>query len=98
MANMNLKVPILATGVPQPISASLPNSVAPATYVQQLILQNQGLNNMYVGDSSTTNSNGLLLGPSGSANAGSFMNYGTYLSDWWVVGTAGDVLFCLYIK
>ena len=98
MANMNLKVTIASTGVAQNIADSLPASVKPNTYVQQMILQNQGANSMHIGDSTTTSTDGLLLSASGSANAGGFINYGTYLSDWWVVGTAGDVLFVLYIQ
>lgn len=98
MANMNLKVTIGSTGVAQNISASLPTTVPPNTFVQQMILQNQGSNPMHVGDVATTTTNGLLLSASGTANLGAFINYGTFLSDWWVVGTAGDVLFVLYVK
>lgn len=109
MANLNLRVVIGASGKTQ-ISTALPQPTGGAgnvvgqppvgnVYAQQLIFQNQSASNtMAIGDTTTTNSNGLQLGPSGSANFGAFINYGTYLSDWWVVGTAGDVLFVLYIQ
>ena len=109
MANLNLKVTIPASGRVQ-ISTSLPQPTGgPGNlkanmagngniFVQQLIMQNQGMNNMWVGAVPTAANDGLLLGPSGSSNFGAFINYGTYLSDWWVVGTAGDVLFVLFIQ
>lgn len=67
-------------------------------FVQWITLQNQGSNVMHVGDATTTATNGLSLTASGSVTATTAINYGTYLSDWWVVGTAGDVLFVLYIQ
>lgn len=107
MANMNLKVTIPASGKAR-ISDFLPtknggNSVTKSTevgniYAQNLFFQNQGGNQMWIGDATTTTTNGLLLGISGQANFSAFINYGTYLSDWWVAGTAGDVLFVLYIQ
>ncbi len=114
MANLNLKVTIGATGKTQISTAlptrtggtgnlAATNPSAPFAdggniYAQQLIFQNQGTNPMHVGDASTTATNGLLLSASGTANFGAFINYGSYLSDWWVVGTTGDVLFVLYIQ
>jgi hypothetical protein len=106
MANMLLKVTIAATGTPQQITKSLPSNNLGGNagfdsaniYVQQLIFQNQGDNDMHIGDVTTSSTNGLLLSGSGTANFGAFINYGTYLSDWWVVGTEGDVLMVLYIK
>jgi hypothetical protein len=109
MANLNLKVTIGASGKTQ-ISTALPQPTGGPgnvvgqppvgnTYAQQLIFQNQSAaNNMWIGDATTTNTNGLLLTPSGTSNFGAFINYGSYLSDWWVVGTPGDVLFVLYIQ
>ena len=69
-------------------------------YVQYMILQNQGTHSMYVGDASTTAAagGGFELAANGTLTANAFINYGTYLSDWWVAGTAGDVLQVLYIK
>lgn len=115
MANLNLKVTIGASGKTQISTAfpartggignatatvaASPFADAGAIYCQQIIFQNQGGHVMYIGDATTTSSNGLQLQASGgSANFGAFINYGTYLSDWWVVGTAGDVLFVLYIQ
>ena len=108
MANLNLKVTIGASGKTQ-ISTALPQPTGGSgnvvgqppvgnIYAQQIIFQNQGANDMHLGDASTTSTNGLLLSSGGGANVGAFINYGTYLSDWWVVGTAGDVLFVLYIQ
>lgn len=109
MANLNLKVTIGASGKTQ-ISTALPQPTGgPGNVVgqppvgnifaQQLIFQSQSAaNNMWIGDATTSSTNGLLLTPTGTANMGAFINYGTYLSDWWVVGTPGDVLFVLYIQ
>jgi hypothetical protein len=109
MANLNLLVTIgpsgktqISTALPQPTGGpgNLTSNIAGNgnIYAQQMIFQNQGAANMWIGDATTTDVNGLLLGPSGSANFGAFINYGTYLSDWWVVGTPGQVLFVLYIQ
>lgn len=106
MADLLLQVTIANTGVPQQISKSLPaaNRTGPElfdpqnTFAQQIIFQNKGSNNMMLGDTTVSTTRGLVLVPSGAANVGAFINYGTYLSDWWVVGTAGDVLTVLYIK
>lgn len=107
MADHNLKVTIPASGkahisdfLPQPSGGpgNLKSNVMGNgnIYVQQMILQNQGSNDMHFGDATTTATNGLLISSTGAANLGSFINYASYISDWWVVGTAGDVLFVLY--
>jgi hypothetical protein len=109
MANMNLLVTVpaggkvnIATFLPQPSGGpgNLKSNVMGNgnIYVQQMIIQNQGLANAWIGDATTTATNGLLLGPSGSANFGAFINYGSYLSDWWIVSTAGTTIFILYIQ
>jgi hypothetical protein len=107
MANMNLKVTIPASGKVQ-ISSALPRptggdgqivgqNLTGNIFAQQLIFQNQGANPMFIGDATTTTTNGLMLGIQGTANFGAFINYGTYLSDWFVAGTPGDTLFLIYI-
>jgi hypothetical protein len=114
MANLNLKVTIPASGKVQistflptrsggtgnllASSTASPFSDSGSIFAQQLLFQNQGTHNMWIGDATTTNTNGLILFATGSANFGAFIDYGTYLSDWWVVGTPGDVLFLLYIQ
>jgi hypothetical protein len=81
--NGNLKSPLFATG---------------DTYVQQLIFQNQGTGTVWIGDATTSVTNGLELTASGTANMGAFINYGTFLSDWWIASTAGSTVFILYIQ
>lgn len=106
MADLLLQVTIASTGVAQQVSKSLPaaSRTGPElfdpqnTFAQQIIFQNDGTNAMRLGDTTVTATRGLVLSASGSANFGAFINYGTFLSDWWVVGTAGDVLTVVYIK
>ena len=69
-------------------------------YFQQLQVQNNGTsgNNLRLGDWSVSATRGIIVFPTGSDNLGAFINYGSYLSDWWVFGTAGDVIDFLYIQ
>jgi hypothetical protein len=106
MADMLLQVTIAATGVPQQISKSLPannqqgNAVFnnESIFFQQITFQNNGSNPMRLGDRSVSATRGIILGPSGSNTSTVPINYSTYLSDWWLEGTAGDVCDILYIK
>jgi hypothetical protein len=111
MANMNLAVTIPASGkiqistaLPQPTGGpgNLTSNIAGqgTIYAQIIVFQNQGSHSMYIGDATTTGAvgGGLQLTPLGSADFSTAINYGTYLSDWWVAGTAGDVCMVLYIQ
>jgi hypothetical protein len=109
MANMNLLVTVpaggkvnIATFLPQPSGGpgNLKSNVMGNgnIYVQQMIIQNQGLNPCMIGDATTSATNGLQLSASGSANFGAFINYGSYLSDWWIYSALGTTIFILYIQ
>lgn len=106
MADMLLQVQIAATGVPQQISKSLPannqkgNAVFnnESIFFQQITFQNNGLNPMRLGDRSVSSIRGIILGASASNTNTVSINYSTYLSDWWLEGTAGDICDILYLK
>jgi hypothetical protein len=110
MANLLLQVTIPASGKVQ-ISTALPALTggpgigqAPQIgniYVQQLMFQNNSATSIRIGDWSVSPTRGILLAPGtpgGSSNYGAFINYGTYLSDWWISGTAGAVIDIIYIQ
>lgn len=67
-------------------------------YMQNVTFQNQGSNSMYIGNAQVANvaGGGLLLTQQGSFTDNQAINYGTYVSDWWVAGTAGDILFLIF--
>jgi hypothetical protein len=70
-------------------------------YVQQLQIQNNSGHVMRVGDVTVSATRGIVIAsgaPGGSDNLGAFINYGTYISDWYVFGTTGDVVDFLYIQ
>lgn len=114
MADMNLRVVIPASGKARlsdflptrtggtgNLLASAPGapfSDAGDIYMQNAAFQNQGGANMAIGDASTTLNNGFILTPFGSFTATGYINYATYISDWYVAGTPGQVLFLLYNK
>lgn len=92
-----LKVTIASTGVAQQISV-LPQRVV------QLQMQNNGSNLMYMGDVAPgdppiTTTNSLRVSPAGADNVGGFSSAGSaYLNQWYVIGTAGDVLNCQWSR
>jgi hypothetical protein len=92
----------ISTALPQPVGGpgNLKANMAGNgnIFAQQLIFQNPGGNNMWIGDATTTAVNGLRLTAAVNVAVATPINYGTYLSDWWVVGTPGDQLFVLYIQ
>jgi hypothetical protein len=95
----------LSTGIQQPSTGTGAGVGAPPVgnlYVQQLVIQNNSGATLRIGDVTVSATRGLLLpsaaAPPNSANLGAFINYGTYLSDWWCFGTAGDVVDFLYIQ
>jgi hypothetical protein len=81
---------IAVSNVAQPI---IPRSVHPAAQfaVQGLIPFNNGSNNMYIGDSLVTPTNGLTLYPSGSLAAFPPLTYSMDLREFHIYGTAGDI-------
>jgi hypothetical protein len=72
-------------------------------YVQQLQVQNNGSHTMRLGDVTVSATRGLILAagnttPQAPDNIGGFVNYCSFLSDWWVFGTVGDVCDFLYVQ
>jgi len=65
-------------------------------YCSVLQMQNNGTHSMRVGDNTVTASRGQLIGPSGGLYTAPCPPKGTRLSDWWVIGTSGDILDILY--
>jgi hypothetical protein len=94
----SLQVTITATGVPQPLTPIQLKGIANGIYFQQLFLQNNGSNNMRIGDSSVSTTKGILLYPGGSQTGAMAIEYSGTLNDWYVVGTAGDVLDIMVIQ
>lgn len=94
----------LASALPQGAGIVSGNLLAPLTasrvLVQQLQVQNNGASNtnMRFGDQSVSATRGIVLPPTSSDNLGAFINYSTFLDDWWVYGTTGgDLVDFLYI-
>ncbi len=100
MANLLLQITIPAGGKVQltDTTAGFPVNIPPNTFVQQLTIQDNAANSCRVGDVTVSATRGILLTAGGAFGPGSFMNYGTYLSDWWLFGTAGDVIDICYIQ
>ncbi len=66
---------------------------------RQVIIQNNAAHIMRVGDSTVSATKGIYLaaGPGGgSLNSGAVAIYNSYLSDFWVFGTAADVVDVFY--
>lgn len=83
------------------IGASATQLTASQIQVRQLMIQNNAAHLVRVGDSTVTSSKGIYLaaGPGGgSFNSGPVNIYETFLSDWYVAGTNGDVVDVLYVK
>jgi hypothetical protein len=69
------------------------------TLCRQVIIQNNSAHVMKLGDSTVSATKGIamLLGPGGgSFNSGAVTTYNSYLSDFWVFGTAADVVDIFY--
>ena len=94
------QVAIPASGKVQ-ISTGLPTNVPPATFVEQLVIQNNATHNIRIGDVTVSATKGILIAsgtPGGSLGFNGFMNYSCYISDVWIAGTSGDVIDILYIN
>jgi hypothetical protein len=88
-----VKVVIATTNKAQPVivdNAGVQNS---NTCFQSMIPQNNGSNVMYLGDPSVTITNSLQLPPTSSlGSAQAFSSNPGDLKDFWVIGTAADIL------
>lgn len=86
-----LKVTIAATNTAQRI---IPASVVPANSASYSIFncQNNGANNMWLGDSTVAANNGILIFPTGSFTATPALQYTGDLTEFYVYGTQNDIL------
>jgi hypothetical protein len=87
-----LKVTIGASGA-SPITTN------PNLYASIICFQNQGAAAMSIGDNEVLVNGGIILATGTPGGSGTFqMNFarGTHLVDWWVAGTAGQVMLVLY--
>ena len=82
---------IAVSNVKQPIisAALVPDRILP---FQQFIPQNNGSNNMRMGDVTVSTTKGIILSPTGSLSVAPALQYSGDLSEFYVVGTSGDVL------
>jgi hypothetical protein len=65
----------------------------------QLIIQNNSTHAIRVGDSPSVSATvGLLIQPGGSSAAGTFTSGATYLNNWYIAGTSGDVIDYQYTQ
>ena len=76
--------------------APLLTQTAGQIYCSVLQLQNNGGNDMRVGDNTVTTSRGQIISSGGGLYTAPCPPKGTRLADWWVIGTSGDVLDGLY--
>lgn len=74
-------------------SPAAPFSDSGSILLQNATIQNQGSHTMYAGGTSTTNTpgGGIYLGAQGSFTAIFAITFSTYVSDWFVAGTPGDI-------
>jgi hypothetical protein len=72
---------------------SLASNSAVVTMAPQLIIQNNAAHSCRVGGPAVTNAIGISL-----ASAGGTLNWQTqsYLTDWFIQGTSGDVIDIMY--
>ena len=66
-------------------------------FARQAIIQNNAANDMRVGDSTTSTTKGAKLSSGTSLNSGPMLLQHIELSEWYVAGTAADVLDILYL-
>ena len=87
-----IKVVIATTGTAQPIipAAVVPDRIMP---FQAFIPQNNGSHTMYLGDVNVSTTNALVLLATGSVGGiCPQLSYTGDLSEFYVIGTAGDIL------
>ena len=65
-------------------------------YCSVLQFQNNGSNNIRIGDNTVTSSTGILIAAGGGLYTAPCPPKGTRLADWWAIGTASDKLDYLY--
>jgi hypothetical protein len=79
-------------------------------YVQWLTIQNNSAHNIRYGTTKSVSTTipaavnggtagyGILLTPGGAGSQSTPITYATYLSDWWISGTVGDVIDILALQ
>jgi hypothetical protein len=85
-----LQITLLATATP-----IIPKSIVPANSVpfQSMVIQANGNNPVVVGDSSVSATRGIMIqGIGGSYNFTTPLEYVGDLKEWFLFGTAGDVV------
>lgn len=88
-----VKCTIAVTGTAQRVIPFPPLFDSGNTCFQSMIPQNNGSNNMTLGDSSVAPGNGLVLVPAASlGSAQAFSSNPGDLKDFYVIGTVADVL------
>jgi hypothetical protein len=109
MAGGTIQVTVPASGVVNAASG-LPSYISGNIFLQNLQIQNNAANPIRYGrDNSVsvttpaavnggTAGKGILLFPSGAGGVASFINYTSFLSDWWIAGTPGDVIDILFVQ
>ena len=76
--------------------APLLTQTAGQIYCSVLQIQDNGSNDMRVGDNTVTSSRGQVIGQGGGLYTAPCPPKGTRLADWWIIGTASDVADILY--
>lgn len=89
-----LQVTIASTGTAQPI---IPLAVQPASQnpFSVLVVQNNAAHSVRIGDSTVSTTKGILLAsgsPGGSQTIEPAIQYTGDLREFWIVGTAADVI------
>ncbi len=88
-----LAVTIAATSVAQCIIPEAPVVQNSNTAFQSMYPQNQGTHNAYLGDYRNAGAGtALLLNPGGAFGGANGVNYASDLKEFFVYGTAGDVI------
>ena len=70
--------------------------VTPTVPFQWATFQNNGSNNMRIGDSATSSTKGIILGAGGSLTFGPAQHEGQNLNEWYVYIVTGDICDIIY--
>ena len=92
-----LQITIAGTNTPQRIIPLSQGGIANAIFFQYVVFQNNSGHNIRLGDSTVSSTKGILLNSGGSETIPLAMTYSGTLNEWWVNGTAADLLDILYI-
>jgi hypothetical protein len=91
-----LQITLLAGATQIVANQDFPNGGA-QIYCSYLVIQNNSAASVRVGDNTVSATRGILLTAVGGSNSAEINPpRGTRLSDWWLFGTAGDIVDILY--